>query len=57
MTVFSVLDIGLFFTASLGPRAPTKVESHASFMESKKVSQMTIFYLFIFFLQCLTLRS
>ena len=29
---FTVLDLGLVFTASLGPRASTKVESHASFL-------------------------
>ena len=43
-----MFDLGLVFTASLGPRASTKVESHASFTESQKVSQLRIFYLFIF---------
>ena len=46
---FAVLDLGLVFTASLGPRASTKVESHASFTESQKVSQLIIFLcLFVF---------
>ena len=35
-----VLDLGLIFTESLGPRASTKVESHVSFTESKIVSQL-----------------
>ena len=43
----SVLDLGLDFTASLGPRASTKVESHASFTEYQNVSQLTIFYLIL----------
>ena len=30
----AVLDLGLVFTESLGPRASTKVEFHASFTES-----------------------
>ena len=30
-----MLDIGLIFTESLVPRASTKVESHASFTESR----------------------
>ena len=40
---FAVLDLGLVFTVSLGPRASTKVESHASFTESQKVSQLIFF--------------
>ena len=32
----SVLDLGLIFTASLGSRASTKVELHASFSESHR---------------------
>ena len=32
-----VLDLGLISIASLGPRASTKVESHAIFTESRKV--------------------
>ena len=39
----AVLDLGLVFTASLGPRASTKVESHANFTESQKVSHLRIF--------------
>ena len=38
-----VLDLGMVFTGSLGPRASTKHESHASFTESQKVSQWRFF--------------
>ena len=33
----TVLDLGLISSASLGPRASTKVESHVNFTESWKV--------------------
>ena len=39
----TVLDLGLISIASLGPRASTKVESHANFTESQKVSQHNFF--------------
>ena len=45
---YTVLDLGLVSTVSLGPRASTKVESHASFTESQKVSQLT-FLVFVYF--------
>ena len=35
----AVFDLGLISTASLGPRASTKVESHVNFTESLKVFQ------------------
>ena len=38
-----MLDLGLVFTESLGPKACTKVEFHASFPESGKISQLAIF--------------
>ena len=41
----AVLDLGLISTASLGPRASTKVESHVNFTESLKVSQPIYFFL------------
>ena len=40
----AVLDLGLISIASLGPRASTKVESHANFTESQKVSQPIFFF-------------
>ena len=42
----SVLDLGLIFTASVGSRASTKVESHAIFTESQKVLQLTMIIFF-----------
>ena len=39
-----VLDLGLVFTESLGPKAFTKVESNASFPESGKIFQLAIFF-------------
>ena len=50
------LDLGLVFTASLGPRASTKDESHASLTESQKVSQLTVF-LFVYFLAMLNTKK
>ena len=47
--IYPVLDLGLVFTASLGPRSSTKVETHASFTESHKVSQLTIFFICLVF--------
>ena len=35
----SVSDFGFIFTASLGPRASTKVESHASFTEPQGINK------------------
>ena len=43
LKAYTVLDLGLIFTVSLGPRASKKVESHASFTASKKVSKLTFF--------------
>ena len=39
-----MLDLGLVFTESLGPKAFTKVESHASFPESGKIFQLAIYF-------------
>ena len=39
----AVLDLGLISIASLGPRAPTKVESHVNSTESQKISQPNLF--------------
>ena len=39
-----MLDLGLIFIESLGARASTKVESHASFTEFQKISKMTNFF-------------
>ena len=39
-----MLDLGLVFTESLGPKACTKVEFHASFPESGKISPTGNFF-------------
>ena len=46
MQQLAVLDLGLISTASLGPRASTKVESHVNFTDFQKFSFPANIYFF-----------